>query len=99
MHLSPEAIAGVISHMNEDHSDAVLIYAQVYAGISGAASASMINMTAQYMDISAEDALVRIHFDSPIEDRESSRTKLVELLKLARSEHPPNLKVETLLES
>ena len=99
MALDAEAVHGVISHMNEDHSDAILIYAQVYAGLSQATQAHMTDMTSQYMDIKTDEADVRIYFNATIEDRESSRLRLVELLKLARSGKPPQLKFTTLPQS
>lgn len=98
--ISKEDIHAVISHMNEDHSDAVLEYALVYANRRDATSARMINMASDYMDLDiqsdAATETIRVFFDEPVNDRTESRIKLVALLKLARSGEPPELKIETL---
>lgn len=93
----------VITHMNEDHSDAVLVYAQVYGNLPTAESARMVAMSSQYMELEVDSGDsregLRIHFDSPVKDRTESRIKLVELLKLARAGNPPTLKIETITTS
>lgn len=97
--LSPSDIEAVVTHMNDDHRDAVLEYAITYAGKVNPSHAEMTSMTTDYMDLRVDEISVRIYFDRPIDSRESSRVKLVELLKLARSGNPPKLKFETLDQS
>ena len=97
--LTATDVAAVVSHMNEDHSDAVLEYVQVYAGDTRATAALMTDITSAYMDIEVQTPVnkgIRVFFDTPVASRDESRIKLVQLLKLARSGTPPQLKIETI---
>ncbi len=96
MPLSTEAITAAVGHMNEDHSDAVLAYARVYGGQTQAVAAEMLTLTSHYMELVVDQHQgLRIYFDAPINSREESHLKLVELGRLTRTEAPPKLKIET----
>lgn len=101
--LSSEDSLAVMTHMNEDHSDAVLTYALVYANRAYATRATMVGMSSTYMDLDIQGIdkteSVRIFFDEVVNDRTESRIKLVDLLKQARSGSGPGLKTETLSRS
>lgn len=99
MSLSKESAKAVVSHMNEDHQDAVLEYALAFGKIENGTSARMLLMTSHYMDIAVQSSTqltIRVHFDSPVATREDSRIRLVALLKSIRSNTAPVLEVETL---
>ncbi|MEM9200926.1 MAG: DUF2470 domain-containing protein [Actinomycetota bacterium] len=46
--------AGMIDHMNDDHDDACLVYAQHYLGVSSATSATMTDITRTDMTLDIE---------------------------------------------
>ncbi|MFE4106729.1 DUF2470 domain-containing protein [Almyronema epifaneia] len=85
-----EAISAAISdrickHMNKDHADAVLVYAQIFGGMQAATAASMDSIDAQGMNLTAQvagEALpVRVEFDHSLENAQDAHHTLVEMLK------------------
>lgn len=79
----------ICKHMNEDHADAVLMYAQLYGGKSEATAAVMESIDPQGMNLSAtlgeQRVPVRVEFDHSLEGAEDAHHTLVEMLKQARS--------------
>lgn len=49
--LSEEALAGIIAHMNEDHPDAVLLYARVAGNRPQATAARMVGLNGESMSL------------------------------------------------
>lgn len=85
-----EQITGQISdrickHMNRDHAEAVLTYAQRYGEQTGATSATLKAIDNQGMDLQAEvngETLpVRIAFDHELKDAADAHHTLVAMLK------------------
>ncbi|NER83316.1 MAG: DUF2470 domain-containing protein [Leptolyngbya sp. SIO1D8] len=80
----------ICKHMNDDHADAVLTYAQVFGNTQSATSASMNSIDAEGMNLTAEVAgnsvPVRVIFDHPLENAKEAHHVLVEMLKQARSQ-------------
>jgi putative heme iron utilization protein len=74
--------------MNEDHADAVLLYAQVYGNTATAISAAMLKIDAQGMDLLARNETseipVRVTFDHELQDAKEAHHVLVEMMKQAR---------------
>ena len=62
--------------MNEDHADAVLLYAKVQGDIAEATSAEMLKIDAEGMDLSVQSngatMPVRISFDRTLKDAEDA---------------------------
>lgn len=85
---SPAISDRICSHMNQDHGDAVLVYAQMYGKVENANSAEMISIDAEGMDLSAqvgeEKVPVRVKFDRTLKDAKEAHIILVEMLKRIR---------------
>lgn len=85
-----EAITAAVSdrickHMNKDHGDAVLTYAQVYGQQATATAATMDAIDAKGMDLTAQvdgaTVPVRVAFDHPLADAKEAHHVLVDMLK------------------
>lgn len=80
----------ICKHMNEDHADAVLLYAKTFAGTVEATSAEMLKIDAQGMDLrmqnQAETTPVRITFDHELKDAEDAHHTLIDMVKQARQQ-------------
>jgi putative heme iron utilization protein len=78
----------ICKHMNDDHGEAVLIYAQVFGKVQDATAARMESIDLTGMDLTAEVAgspvPVRVAFASPLETAKDAHHLLVEMLKQAR---------------
>ena len=88
--LLPEEIEEIISHMNSDHSDAVLTYVHHYAGISEATSATLDKVNEETMWISADVEGVRKDIAIPLSKRISNIKEaehvMVEMVFSARAQ-------------
>jgi putative heme iron utilization protein len=77
----------ICQHMNKDHGDAVLFYAQVYGKISDAESAQMLSIDPQGMDLAVEklgeSQKIRIIFERTLESAKDAHNTLVEMLKVS----------------
>ena len=78
----------VIAHMNDDHSDANLVYVKALAGLTDALSARMTDFDRYGVSLTAEvpDGVteVRVSFLEPLAKAEDIRPALITLLKYAR---------------
>lgn len=87
---SPEISSRICNHMNEDHANAVLLYAQFFGGASQATAAQMLAIDAQGMDLTAqtngESLPIRIQFDHVLADSEDAHHTLIAMVKQARVE-------------
>ncbi|MBD2676264.1 MULTISPECIES: DUF2470 domain-containing protein [Nostoc] len=85
---SAEISSRICNHMNEDHGDAVVLYAKTFGGITDAIAAQMLSIDAQGMDLTAkvngEDVPVRIEFDHVLVDSEDAHQTLIAMVKQAR---------------
>jgi putative heme iron utilization protein len=75
--------ADVIQHMNEDHADALDLYANNLLGRRGKGW-SMIGLDPDGLDLCRGAAFARLDFETPIVDAESCRVTLVRLATDAR---------------
>ncbi|MGK7922652.1 MAG: DUF2470 domain-containing protein [Trichodesmium sp.] len=79
----------ICSHMNEDHQDAVLLYAQKFGNSPNSTAAKMLSIDAQGMnltaEVSGESLPIRIEFDHNLKDAEDAHHTLIDMLKQARS--------------
>jgi len=92
--LDDKAVAAITSHMNQDHSDALVLYLRVYGKIntSSIADVRMTNIDETGLDISYSSAgevnKVRINyvecgFDSTVDCRQAARAMLVQMVNEA----------------
>ncbi len=85
-----EISARICSHMNEDHQDAVLLYAQKFGGSANATAAKMLYIDALGMNLTAEVSRetlpIRIEFDHTLKDAEDAHHTLIDMVKQARTE-------------
>lgn len=86
---SPQVSDRICAHMNDDHADAVLLYAKALAGATTATAATMDAIDADGMNLTVqEDGLprsLRIPFDHVLQDSEDAHHTLIDLVKQARS--------------
>ncbi|NEQ37099.1 MAG: DUF2470 domain-containing protein [Okeania sp. SIO3I5] len=80
----------ICSHMNEDHQNAVLLYAQKFGGSANATAAKMLSIDAEGMNLTAEvtgESLpIRVEFDHTLKDAEDAHHTLIDMLKQARTQ-------------
>jgi len=84
----PEVSARICRHMNQEHSDAVLLYAQGLAGLQTATAAQMEAIDCEGMDLvvwaGEEQTAIRIEFPTPLSGPEAAHRHLVDLVQTAR---------------
>ncbi|MDW8124804.1 MAG: DUF2470 domain-containing protein [Geminicoccaceae bacterium] len=78
-----EAEAEIVAHMNEDHADAVQLYAERLLGRTGGGW-KLAGVDPEGADLVREGETARLWFDKPVHDAESCRVELVRLVKRAR---------------
>jgi len=71
----------ICRHMNDDHSDAVLRFAQHYGGVSTAQSAAMTAVHPDAMELAVDGTTIRIDFDHALTDSEDAHRTLVAMLR------------------
>ncbi|MBN3942487.1 MAG: DUF2470 domain-containing protein [Nostoc sp.] len=85
---SAEISSRICKHMNDDHADAVVVYAKAFGGVTDAIAAEMLSIDAQGMDLTAqvngEAVPVRIQFDRVLVDAEDAHQTLIAMVKQAR---------------
>jgi len=82
--------AAIISHMNEDHADANLLYVTALAGLDDASAASMVGIDRYGVTLRAHTPggprLARIGFPEPLPAADQARATLIRLLQQAREQ-------------
>lgn len=85
---SADISSRICKHMNDDHADAIVIYAKAFGGITDASAAQMLSIDAQGMNLTAqvngEAVPVRIQFDHVLADAEDAHQTLIAMVKQAR---------------
>ena len=78
----------ICKHMNDDHADAVALYAKAYGDLEDATAAKMLSIDAEGMNLQAqangEEVPVRIKFDHTLKNAEDAHHTLIDMLKQAR---------------
>jgi len=86
--ITPAISDRICKHMNEDHSDAIALYAKVFGNSPDAQTAQMISIDPQGMNLSVqkngETVPVRVKFDRELKDAEDAHYTLIEMVKQAR---------------
>jgi putative heme iron utilization protein len=89
----PEPITPAISdrickHMNEDHGDALVLYAKVYGHTPDAETARMISIDPAGMDLAVDKAgetiSVRILFEHTLESAQDAHHTLIDMIKATK---------------
>ncbi|MEL6500339.1 MAG: DUF2470 domain-containing protein [Cyanobacteria bacterium J06607_15] len=87
--ITPAISDRICKHMNEDHSSAIALYAQVYGSAPQTETALMDSIDPQGMNILAqiggETVPVRVEFDHSLKDAEDAHHTLVAMIKQART--------------
>ncbi|MCH9673636.1 MAG: DUF2470 domain-containing protein [Gammaproteobacteria bacterium] len=86
--MDAQSVAGIIAHMNEDHADAVVLYARHFAGVD-ATDAVLVGFDELGLEIdcgTGEDRRrVRVDFAEPVSTPGQARNVLIEMAKIARA--------------
>ena len=86
--ITPAISDRICKHMNEDHADAIALYAKAYGNAPETETAVMDSIDPQGMNISAtisgETVPVRVEFDHTLKDAEDAHHTLVAMIKTAR---------------
>ncbi|HYD32739.1 MAG TPA: DUF2470 domain-containing protein [Azospirillaceae bacterium] len=73
----------IVAHMNQDHADAVRLYAQALLGLAGS-DWRMIGLDPEGCDLRRGGVVARVNFERIARDAESARAELVRLVHKAR---------------
>ncbi len=88
--ITPEISNRICQHMNEDHADAVLLYAKAFAGSTTATAARMLAIDPEGMDLmtttDGSEVPVRIGFDHTLQDSEDAHQTLIAMVRQARTQ-------------
>jgi putative heme iron utilization protein len=86
--ITPEVSQRICAHMNDDHAEAVLMYAQVFGQATAATEAKMVAIDPLGMDMTADvdgtPTAVRIAFDHELTDSEDAHQTLIGMVRRAR---------------
>ncbi|MDJ0730329.1 MAG: DUF2470 domain-containing protein [Crocosphaera sp.] len=78
----------ICQHMNEDHSNAIVLYAQVFGNRPETETATMESIDPEGMNLSVsvkgETLPIRIKFDHVLQDSEDAHHTLIDMVKQAR---------------
>lgn len=76
--------AGAVAHMNEDHADAIALYATVLLR-RPAGDWRMTGLDPDGIDLAGPDGVARLDFEAPVSDLTGLRERLAELARTARN--------------
>lgn len=82
------AEAEIIAHMNDEHADAVQLYAAKLLGRTGG-DWRLTGLDPEGADLRRGGEIARLPFDHPVRDAEMARAELVRLVKRARRVESP----------
>jgi putative heme iron utilization protein len=71
----------ICKHMNEDHAEAVVAYARHYGGMANPATARMVAVTPEAMELEVDGTALQIRFDHTLSDSEDAHRTLVAMLR------------------
>ena len=87
--ITPAISDRICKHMNEDHADAIALYAKVYGNTPQTETATMESIDPLGMNIAAsvagESVPVRVEFDHSLKDAEDAHHTLIAMIKQART--------------
>jgi putative heme iron utilization protein len=83
-----EEVDGMVRHMNEEHADSVLAYAQHFGEQDDATEATLTGITPSAMQLCAETPSGRVElkipFDRPLTSSHDAHMKLIGMSKRAK---------------
>lgn len=86
--ITPAVSDRICKHMNQDHAEAVLLYAKFFGKRDDAEAAQMLALDEVGMDleitVAAAPEPLRIPFTKPLESAKDAHTVLVEMMKEAQ---------------
>jgi putative heme iron utilization protein len=86
--ITPAISDRICKHMNEDHGDAIVLYAKAFGNTPEAETAQLTSIDPEGMDLSAvvkgENLPIRIKFDRTLQDSEDAHQTLIAMVKQAR---------------
>jgi putative heme iron utilization protein len=86
--ITPAVSDRICAHMNDDHADAVLLYAKVYGNLANATAATIKTIDPEGMDLTAQveagETPFRITFDHTLTDSEDAHQTLIAMIRSAR---------------
>ena len=87
--ITPAISDRICKHMNDDHSDAISLYAKTFGDAPQTETATMDSIDPEGMNISAQIAgktvPVRVKFDHTLKDAEDAHHTLVAMIKQAKT--------------
>ena len=80
----------IVAHMNDDHADAVRLYAERLLGLGDGLGWRLTGVDPEGADLRRDPGgeVARLPFDEPARDAEGARVELVRLVKRARQQQP-----------
>ncbi len=86
--ITPAISDRICKHMNDDHGEAVLLYAKIFGNSPDSESAKMLFIDPEGMDlttiIKGENRQIRITFDHVLQDSEDAHQTLINMVKKCR---------------
>jgi putative heme iron utilization protein len=87
--ITPEVSQRICTHMNDDHAEAVLMYAKVYGQVENATAATLKSIDPQGMDLDVmlgdEATTIRVPFERSLTDSEDAHQVLIAMVRQARA--------------
>ncbi|MCM1982767.1 DUF2470 domain-containing protein [Lyngbya confervoides] len=87
--LTPAVSDRICKHMNEDHADAIALYAKHFGAVESSTGAILERIDAEGMDILVQQQdqaqTIRIPFERPLADSEEAHQVLIAMVKQARA--------------
>ncbi|MGF1452892.1 MAG: DUF2470 domain-containing protein [Opitutales bacterium] len=83
-----EQVRGMVEHMNDDHADSVLAYAQHFGGLREATSARLVDVGPEVMRIAVTlpsgEREIDITYDHRLESSHDAHMTMVKMSKAAK---------------
>ncbi len=90
--LSTADVTRIMDHMNEDHGDALLLYAKGFGGVTEATSARMVDLDVEFMELEVTTPtgveMVPLQLIEDVHNATEARQVLVEMARIAREGEP-----------
>ena len=87
--ITPAVSDRICQHMNDDHSNAIVLYAKIFGNVPETETAIMESIDPEGMNLSVslkgENVPIRIKFDHVLKDSEDAHHTLIDMVKRARS--------------
>ncbi len=71
----------ICSHMNSDHMDALILYADYYGGVSNPNEVKMLKITERSIHLLVDNKNLEVEFDHILKDSSDAHQTLVKMIK------------------